>query len=367
MKILHQYILRQFLFYLAGAVLFFSIVLIAGNVMKSMMDFLAEGKLSLGNCFFLMVMLVPSMVSHALPFGFVVATLLTLGEISANNEFIALRSLGIGPLKIFSSILFLASCGVFVSLVINFHYAPRAISNVKSKLQNIIREEPLRFLVPQKFIRDFPGYIIFVKNLEHKHLNHFHIWELDEREHVGMYIQAKKGTLEYDEQRNAFVLTLFQGTIEKRLEQGKIAPLVSFEKFSLDLPLDNILKGVRTHKKIRHMTLREMLTLYRQSVKECDWQKCMEIRVEIQMKSAMAFAILALVLVTIPLSVKLSRRETSINVAIALLLCLGYYAMMMILSFLKTRPDIYPDLLLWIPNVFLQVLGIGMGWKLCRH
>jgi lipopolysaccharide export system permease protein len=143
--------------------------------------------------------------------------------------------------------------------------------------------------------------------------------------------------------------------------------LISFERFSLDLPLDNILKGARVQKKIRHMTLREMLTLHRQSVKECDWQKCMEIQVEIQIKSAMAFAILALVWVTIPLAVKVSRRETSINVAIALLLCLGYYLTMMILSFLRTRPHIHPDLLIWIPNIFLQILGIGMGWKLCRH
>jgi lipopolysaccharide export system permease protein len=335
--------------------------------MKSMMDFLADGKLSLGNCFFLVVTLVPSMVSYALPFGFVVATLLTLGEMSANNEFIALRSLGIGPLRIFSSILFLASYGVFISFVVNFHYAPRAISAVKSKLQNIIREEPLRFLAPQKFIRDFPGHIIFVKNLKHKHLNHFHIWELDGREHVATYIQARRGTLEYNEQRNAFVLTLFQGTIEKRLEQGKIAPLVSFERFLLDLPLDNILKGVRVQKKIRHMTLRELRALRRQSVRECDWKKHMEVQVEIQMKGAMAFSILALVWATIPLSVKLRRRETSINVAIALLLCLGYYLAMMILSFLGTRPSIRPDLLLWIPNIFLQILGMGMGWKLCRR
>jgi lipopolysaccharide export system permease protein len=349
------------------SVLFFATVLVAGNVMKGMMDFLAGGKLSLGNCFFLIVTLMPSMVSYALPFGFVVATLLIMGEISADNEFIALKSSGISPLKIFSPILFLASCGVLLSLLINFHYAPRAISSVKNKLQNIIREEPLRFIAPQKFIQDFPGYIIFVKNLEQKRLNNFHIWKLDEQDQVSAYIQAKTGTLEYDVPKNALVLTLFQGTAEKQLEREKIAPLVSFEKFSLDLPLDNIFKETRAQKKIRHMTLGEMRTLREQSVRNCDWQKCVEVQVEMQMKSAMAFAILALVLITIPLSVKLSRKETSMNVTIALLLCLGYYLVMIVLSFLKARPYVYPDLLLWIPNILLQILGIRMCWKLCRY
>jgi lipopolysaccharide export LptBFGC system permease protein LptF len=198
MKLLYQYISRQFLFYLATSVLFFSAILVAGNAMKSMMDFLAGGKLSLSNCIFLVIMLVPSMVSYALPFGFVAATLLTMGEISADNEFIALKSSGVSPLKIFLPILFLASCGVLLSLVINFYYAPQAISCVKSKLQNIIREAQLRFIIPQKSIRDFPGYNIFVKNLDQRRLNNFHIWELDSRELVATYIQAKTGTLEYN-------------------------------------------------------------------------------------------------------------------------------------------------------------------------
>jgi lipopolysaccharide export system permease protein len=335
--------------------------------MKSMMDFLVSGKLSLSNCLFLIVTLLPSMVAYALPFGFVVATLLTVGKISADNEFLALKSSGISPLKIFSSILFLASCGVLLAIVINFHYAPRAISMVKNKLQSIIREEPLRFITPQKFIRDFPGYIIFVKNLDQNRLNYFHIWELDEREQVTTYIQAKTGTLEYEAQKNALVLTLLQGTVEKQLAGENFSPLISFEKFSLDLSLANIFKEAHRQKKIRHMTLREMQVLREQSIGNCDWQKCMEVQVEMQMKSAMAFAILALVLVTIPLSVKLGRRETSMNVVIALLLCLGYYLLMMALSFLKMHPYAHADLLLWIPNILLQILGIKMCWKLYRY
>jgi lipopolysaccharide export system permease protein len=335
--------------------------------MKSMMNFLASGKLSLGDCFFLVVTLVPSMISYALPFGFVVATLLTMGEMSVNNEFIALKSSGISPFKIFLPILFLASCGVLLSLVINFHYAPRAISSVKNKLQNIIREDPLRFITPQKFVRDFPGYIIFVQNLDQKRLNDFHIWEFDKHERVSAYIQAKTGILEYDVQKNALVLTLLEGTIEKRLEREKIMPLIAFERFSLDLPLDNIFKEARMQKKIRHMTLGEMLTLREQSIKDHDEAKRMEVQVEMQMKSAIAFAILALVSVTIPLSIKLNRKETSINVAIALLLCLGYYFIMVVLSFLRVQPHIHPDLLLWIPNILLQTLGIGMCRRLCRY
>jgi lipopolysaccharide export system permease protein len=336
-------------------------------MMKSMMDLLSGGKLSLENCIFLMVTLLPSMVSYALPFGFVTATLLTLGEMSANREFIALKSSGIGPLKIFSSILFLAGCGTLLSLMVNFHYAPLAISRVKTKIQNIIREEPLRFVTPQQFIRDFPGYIIFVQSLDHGQLNDFHLWKIDDQEKVDSYIHAKCGTLSYDEQKQALTLTLSEGTAEKALSEGKDAPLVSFRELSYDLSMENIFKSMQTRKKIRHMTLSEMLVLRRQSIREGDFRKQMELTVNIQTQCAMAFSILVLVLLALPLAVKWNRRGTSLNVAIALLICIIYYFLMMILSSLAERPRLHPELIVWLPNILLQTLGIGMCWKLCRH
>jgi lipopolysaccharide export system permease protein len=335
--------------------------------MNGMMDLLAGGKLSVGNCLVLMVMLLPSMVSYALPFGFVTATLLTVGGMATDREFIALKGSGVSPLKIFSSILFLASLGVLLSLVVNFHYAPRAISKVKSKIQNIIREEPLRFVTPKKFIREFPGYIIFVKDLDQNRLQDFHIWELDEQEKVASYIYARSGTLTYDIGKQALILTLLQGTVEKVLKEGKYMPLISFEQFSLDLPLKDILRKTQIRKKIRHMTLAEMITLLERSKQEGDLEKQMEVQVNMQTQCAMAFSIISLVLITLPLSARWHHKGASLNTVIALLVCIIYYFIMMILSFLSKRPEWYPNLIIWLPNIILQILGIWQWRRMNRH
>jgi lipopolysaccharide export system permease protein len=323
-----------------------------------MMDLLAQGKLSISHGIILLVTLLPSMISYALPFGFVSATLLTIGEITANQEFIALRSSGISPLSIFSSILFLASCGVLFSLAVNFYYAPQAVSKVKSKIQNIVREEPLRFVTAQKFIRDFPGYIIFVQSLEHAQLNDFHIWELDEHEEVASYIHALWGTLTYDEKKQALVLTLFQGTAEKNFKEGKNTPLVSFEKFSLDLLLRDIFKDAMVRRKVRHMTLGEMLALHAQSIRDGDLSKQLEVQTAMQTHCAMAFAILGLVLTVLPLSIQHPRHGIFLNVAIALIICLAYYFLMLFLAFLCKQPGLCSALMIWLPNIVLQFWGI---------
>ncbi|UPA28641.1 MAG: LptF/LptG family permease [Verrucomicrobiota bacterium] len=364
-KQLYQYIARRFVGYLLLSILFFSGLLLVGRMMKDMMTLLIEGKLSLAHGVWLGIMLLPSVAAYALPFGFVSATLLTLGELSADREYIALRGAGISPLKIFSPILYLSIVGVVLALTVNFHYAPRAISSAKVRIQSIIREEPLRFIAPQKFIRDFPGYVLFVRAIDGDQLRGFRIWEFDEKDRMRTFIEAKQGSLVYDSGNNALQLTLLQGTIQHQEPEAKEWPLISFEKLTLSLSMAKIFQNNLEKRKIRNMTYGEMCALKNQAERDDDRSLLMEVHVGFQMKAAMAFGILALVLMAIPLSIRFARRETSANAAIAFLICVGYYVTMMLLSFLTKRPQLRPDLLLWLPNIVLSGLGIWGIRKLC--
>lgn len=327
--------------------------------MKDMMTLLIEGKLSFSHGVLLGIMLLPSVTAYALPFGFVSATLLTLGELSADREYIAFRSLGIAPFRIFRPILGCAFLGVFVALTVNFEYAPRAISSAKTRIQNMIREEPLRFITPQKFIHDFPGYTLFVREIEGDQLRDFRIWEFDEQNYMRTFIEARQGSLVYDSTENALQLTLLQGTIQHQEFGEKEWPLISFEKLTLSLSMVKIFHNHLNHRKVRDMTYQEMKAFAAQT----DYP--MEVHVGFQMKAAMAFGILALVLMAIPLSIRFARRETSANAAIAFLICVGYYVTMMLLSFLTKRPQLRPDLLLWLPNIVLSGIGLWGIRRLC--
>lgn len=335
--------------------------------MKDMISLLIDGKLSFAHLVTLIVMLLPSICAYALPFGFVTATLLTLGSLSADREYIALRGAGISPLKIFSPLLFVASCGVLLSIAVNFHYAPLAISKVKQKIQNTIKEDPLRFIAPKQFIRDFPGYILYVDEINDQKLSGFRIWELNEAGDMQTFIDARDGNLIYDAAKNALQLTLNNGSVERREEGHKNWPLILFEKLTLDLSLAKIFKNDTVKKKLHNMTYAELMTLKTQAKKNHDTSSLMSIQVELQMKGALAFGVLALMLMAIPLSIRFSRRETSINAVIALMICVGYYFLMILISFLEKRPHARPDLLLWVPNLLLQIWGIRGIWRLCRR
>ena len=77
----------------------------------------------------------------------------------------------------------------------------------------------------------------------------------------------------------------------------------------------------------------------------------------------MAFSVLAFALLAVPLGIKVSRKETSANLGVALALAMGYYFATVVAGWFDNRPELRPDLLMWLPNLAFQALGV---WLLRR-
>jgi lipopolysaccharide export system permease protein len=87
----------------------------------------------------------------------------------------------------------------------------------------------------------------------------------------------------------------------------------------------------------------------------------MNVSLAIQDKINWALAVFSFTLVGVPLGIKVSRKETSANLAVAVLLALAYYLFVVIVGWVN--PAYRPDILLWVPNLVLLSLGT---WLLGR-
>jgi len=377
-SIFHRYIFFGVAFTCAGAIGVLVFILVMGNAMRDLFQLFSQGQLSLMTSGEMLLLLIPFVLSYALPLGILTGVLLTLGRLSADHEIIAARSAGIGLIRLSAPILFLAVLGVAVSLVMNFHYAPNAKARYREILQDAVRTNPLSFIVERSFIREFPGYVIYVGRKQADQLGDFWIWELDDRERVVKFIRAQSGKFEFNEKDNFLILVLNRGQSEFRSSDtpedfSRPRPALAFDRASIQLPLQQIFGAHKERKRVGEMNLRELLVEYRrlrdpeedltETEREVGRQ---EIRLVIQEDLTLAYSVFSLTLLGIPLGIRVSRKETSANLGLAVVLAMGFYFMMNMAGMLEKYPELRPDLLLWVPNILYQIIGFTMCYRFGR-
>ena len=369
MKLIHQYVFKQIFIYSLLAVGIFIFVLVTGNAIRDVVDLLVGGKLSLSAFSYVIGMLVLYVISYALPLGFLAGILLVLGRLSAQKEITAMKASGVSVYHISAPIFFMAILGTLLSLTINFYFAPKAKSKYREFLANALKDNPLEYIRERTFIDDFPGFVIYAGGRDHDSLKDFWIWEMDGNERVIVFLKARRGNFSYDDESDSIILTLVDGSGEKRREsdpenlQDNSLPTGYFKEWSIRLPLNEILGAKEFTKKLSMLTYRELLDR-RYEVIASDLppqnkrKEQIKVQTQIQKNFALAFSVLSLVVIAVPLGIKISRKESYANLAIAVTLALIYYSMMVMATWLESTPKFRPDILVWIPNVFFQSFGL---------
>ena len=371
-NLLQRYLFKQFFFASVYTVSLFVFVLILGNALKDVLPLLASGKIQWSFFFNTLGHLIPSMIAYALPLGILTATLLVLGRLSASNELIAMKASGLGLHVIITPILLIASLGTLFSLLVNFYFGPDSITYYRSSLSNIIRERPLQFIQAGEVTKNFPGYMFFIEKKRNDWVENCWLWELDPRNPTGtnLFLHAEKGYLRYDKESDCLIFSLLNGIAEKYNAQdnGLNSQMILFANTSISLPIQS---NNTFTKRLGYMNLCELMQIknkYRLAPKNsAAYVQKIAAALEIQKNAVMSFAVLSLVFIAIPLGIKVSRAETSANLVLAVGLALCYYFIVMALSWLETKPNLRPDLLIWIPNFIFQFLGLFYFLRVSKH
>ncbi len=374
MGTLNKYIFNQVVAAALMTVALFVFVLVLGNVLKEVMGELAAGRLSISFFLYIVALIIPSVIPYALPLGMLTGILLVFGRMSAQSEIVAMKACGRSIFSMATPVFFIAICASLFSIAINFYYAPVATIAYKNSLKNLIRANPLQFIQPGTFIRDFPGYVIYANSADGNELVSFRIWELDSHSRAKISIQAERGLLSYDDKKDEIVLTLKNGSAERSRtddpeELRKLLPSARFDELLIKLPLNDIIGAMdKGTLRLKRMTLGQLLEARHNwhnnpnvpITPESAYRDRIEVQLQIQKNFAMAFSIFSMVMLAIPLGIKASRTETFANLVIALALAMSYYLMTVIISWLEKYPYVRPDILIWLPNLLFQVTGVTL-------
>jgi lipopolysaccharide export system permease protein len=220
--------------------------------------------------------------------------------------------------------------------------------------KNVDRLESM--LTEKTFIK-FPPYTIYLGRLRQGEARDVQLYKFDRMgTNLLSYTRAPFASVAFEKTNRTLHLVLREawtyGTEQAGDEGGERRP-VYFGAWPVDLTLqERLAKDIP----LSEMTFRE-LWRERQELKE---QGVMTTPVDVQMHAqvAFSFACIGFTLIGIPLGIRAHRRETSAGMAMSLVLVMAYYSFLILGQSLDTREDVFPYLIVWLPNFIFQALGL---------
>jgi lipopolysaccharide export system permease protein len=403
MKTLHLYILRQAISTLVMTVCVFAFILLLGNILREILALLVNGQASLLVVFKAIVLLLPWIMAWVLPFALLTAMLLLFGRLSADNELTAIKASGISLLALVTPLLVFSLLMSGVCAWFNLKVTPESRVTYKRLLLEAGLQSPDALITEDRFIVEIPGVILYVRKKSGDWLEDVRIYNLDEKTgEITTRTTAAKARVKWDQQSNKALFELVNGKTEARefrdvpvhapaamlpatnligtnilqniLSNAMPGPIIgkmpvaewhfgSFVSNVFELDLKKARSSERTPK-ISDMTFvelrRELSKRQKQGV------EISPVIVQMHQQVAFSFASFAFTLLAIPLGIRAHRRETSAGMAMALILVAVYYSFLLLGEALKLRTNLHPHLIVWIPNLLFQTLGVLLLWRANR-
>lgn len=362
MKIIERYVLQSFLaaFFLAWLVL--SFVLTIGLLVK-ITRLLIEGLPLRAIGLFLLVGL-PETLTLTVPIALLVSALLVFSRLSADSEIAAMRACGVNLLSVMKWPLLVGVACTFLGFYINNEIAPRS-HDVRRNLRSLISVDVgIDLLEPGRMIDDFPQLKVFFERKEGSWLHDLLIFDYT-KENVTREIRAQKALVSTN--GLDIVLDMYQVRVDPiDPERPGVA---TAERFRHVIP--NAMKQ-RTYKRkekdFRYHELQEAIRELRDNDNDLPravQRKLLCVhRTEFHMRLVYAFASICFVLVGVPLGIRSHRKESTIGMAISLVVALSYYLCVILVESLDKYDWTRPYVLIWLP---VAVCGILVAYLIPKN
>lgn len=360
MRTLHGYLTRQVLASLLLTVAVFTGVLLLGNLLKEVLHLLMSKQVTMMVLIKAVLLLVPFALVFSLPMGMLTATLLVFGRFSADQELTAARANGISLLSLVTPIVFLSAALCALSAWINTSIAPRCRIAYKELALQALAERP-QSLLSEGSLVTLKNYRIHIGGTVGEDFEDVQISEVKEGRTI-QKIYAERLRVSPDVANRRAYFTVFGAQIS-RLD-GDQWQTSSAEEYQLP-PIDlSESKTGAYEPKLTEMSFDQLTEKIR--AWRAEGVDVTPALVQLHRQVAFSFACIGFTLVGIPLGIRAHRRETSVGVAVAVVLVLVYYAFIILGQALETKAQYHPWVIVWVPNFLFQGIGGFLLWRANR-
>ena len=150
---------------------------------------------------------IPTIIFHTLPISFIASVATTLQRLSADNELVALFSLGLPARKLIYPLIFIALLFASLLLVVSFITMPQT-NQLFNAFRDSKKAEMTFNIVPEEFGQKFGHYYIFISDEQNGKFKDTVIYYQDNN-HTDQIVSADRG--EMLNQNGTFSLILYDG------------------------------------------------------------------------------------------------------------------------------------------------------------
>ena len=369
MKIFDRYIIVS----IAGAFLFgiamFMALLLAMDLLKDLIDLIAEKGVPAGIALQIFAYRIPSMLAYAFPMSMLLSILMVFNRMSSESEMVAIRAAGVSFLRIIVPAL------VFALLVTGFTYwlsdmfAPyagaQAAHLTQQALKTIKRGNPVMY---QRVEKQNIVYSIEAADLDIEHMRMYKVsliyWSGGE---PFVYIYAK--TADWDAQKGHW---RFQEAVPHYVRPGVPAGILmmptgaqsqlDLEAYALKLE-ESPFDLAAAKKDPTELTANEIRAYVIHLQKIGDLQRSSKAQMWLTQRFAMPFSCLVFALIGAPLGLRHHRTSNAVGLGISLLVIFSYYFINVYLKTFGESGRMDPYLAAWLPNILGAILGVGLIFK----
>ena len=247
---------------------------------------------------------------------------------------------------------------------------PKARLATRNLLSGLGVTDPIKLLEEGQFIREFPGYMIYVGQKKKNRVRDLLVYEVDEDSgKITGTIRAESGIMTIDDERSVLNIDLYNVRMEVPDEDApndaSKTRYINAQQYPIRLDFDDLVSKNTNPTKRKYLTIHQLLYRVRHPEKghpmvhgDALLRERSKDLIDFNQRICLGIAPFMFVLVAIPLGIRSHRKESSAGMLISLAVLSVYYIFLIISDTLEDHLALKPWLIPWIPIVAGQIAGV---------
>jgi len=404
MKILERYILKENFKPFVVSLMVTTFVMLLDKIID-LLNLIIEKHLDVVTIISIFGLSLPFILALTIPMAILLASIMSFGRLSVDNELIAFKSCGINIYTLLKPTVIAALLISFFMVYFNNAVLPETNHLLKNMMIKANYRRPATAIVPGTF-NSMKNYTIYVKERIDDELFGILIYNR-EKTKFPQTISAEWGRIELANGGNSLKAILYNGQMHERDQKNPAKYNISeFKKFTLNLPdlgykmnkegtdyrgdrelSSSSMQDIVNERKVRigvieseideiQTNISEINSKEKELIDKSELKKnynrlnlkqdkittlrsdVRKYQVEIHKKYAIAFACVIFVLIGAPIGMMTKTSGVGMSFSVSALVFLIYYGALTLGEELADKGIVSPFLAMWISNIVFSIIGI---------